>query len=255
MLVNIVASPKKAEKKKQAEHFYKKVLEILTKSEFPFLIGGTFAVRQYTGIERSTKDMDIFCKYGDYPRILRLMSEHGYKTLVHDSRWIAKIYQDKNYADIIFATASGLWAVDDSWFLHNPTTEVLGVRVKLISPEDMIWCRAYIQARDRYDGADIHHMILRKGKDLDWKRLLNRIEIHWELLLAHLINFSFVYPSERDIIPKWLMKELLNRAQDQLDLPKPKDKTCRGPLLSHDQYEIDTEKWGFKTITLNLPSK
>lgn len=239
--------------KTAADQVYAKVLKVLSKSKINFLVGGTFAFRKYTGVSRETKDMDIFCKAGDFPRLLKVLEENGFKSRMHDTRWIAKAYFDNYYVDIIFATPSGIWYVDDSWFINAPQVTIQGAKVRLIPPEEMIWCRAYIMNRDRYDGADINHLILKKGKELDWKRLLNRMEMHWELLLVHLLNFRFVYPSEREMIPKWLMNELIERLEHQLDLPKPRDKTTRGPLLSHNQYNVDTEKWGFKTITLNLP--
>jgi hypothetical protein len=65
------------------------------------------------------------------------------------------------------------------------------------------------------------------------------------VLLAHITMFRFVYPSERDTIPRWLMEELLARVQDQLSLPTPQDRICRGPLLSRTQYEEDTNEWGY----------
>jgi hypothetical protein len=72
------------------------------------------------------------------------------------------------------------------------------------------------------------------------------MEPHWELLLAHLLTFRFVYPSDRDVVPEWLMRELLSRSERQLVLPTPKDRVCRGPLLSRTQYRIDVEEWGYK---------
>jgi hypothetical protein len=75
------------------------------------------------------------------------------------------------------------------------------------------------------------------------------MESHWELLLERLISFRFVYPSERRLIPKWLMEELISRVHQQFSLPEPKDKVCRGPILSRFQYETDITDWGFKAIT------
>lgn len=238
-----------------AEDFYANALKLILKSGIPFMIGGTYAFRKYTGIQRTTKDLDIFCKAGDYLRVLKILQDNGYKTRIADSRWIAKAFLGKNYIDIIHGTPSGIWSVDDSWFVGAPTSKILGVKVKLIPIEEMIWCRIYIQSRDRYDGADINHLILKKGFELDWKRLLNRMESHWELLFSQLMNFRFVYPSERGIIPKWLMKEFISRVENQLESPIPQDRTCRGPLLSHDQYQVDIEKWGFHTITINNGKK
>jgi hypothetical protein len=37
----------------------------LKESGVPFLLSGAYAVTAYTGIRRSTKDMDVFCKPGD----------------------------------------------------------------------------------------------------------------------------------------------------------------------------------------------
>lgn len=235
----------------EAELFYQNALLMLTKSKIPIMVGGTYSIKKYTGITRPTKDLDVFCKAGDYPRIIELFKADGFKVTAHDSRWIAKVYKSNHYVDLIYGTPSGMWQVDDTWFKNAPTTSIFGVKVKVIPPEEMILSRIYVQARERYDGADINHIILKQGKKLNWRRILNMMESHWELLLSQLMNFRFVYPSERGIIPKWLMEELITRVKHQLDLPIPKDRTSRGPLLSHDQYQIDA-KWGFHTITLNL---
>jgi hypothetical protein len=53
----------------EADAFYADSLRILSRSKIPFLVAGTFAVNCYTGINRATKDLDIFCKAGDFPRI------------------------------------------------------------------------------------------------------------------------------------------------------------------------------------------
>jgi len=42
----------------------------------------------------------------------------------------------------------------------------------------MIWSKAFIMERDRYDGADIAHIIRTCGKGLDWSRLLHRFGSH-----------------------------------------------------------------------------
>lgn len=238
----------------EAETFYQNALQTLSASKIHFMVGGTYSIKKYTGIARPTKDLDIFCKAGDYPKLIKLFQEQGFKTTLHDSRWIAKVYKNNHYVDLIYGTPSGMWQVDDSWFKNASYTKILGVRVRVIPPEEMILARIYVQSRDRYDGADINHIILKHGAKLNWKKILNFMESHWELLYSQIMNFRFVYPSERGIIPKWLMAELNQRVEHQLNLPIPKDKTSRGPLLSHDQYQVDA-KWGFHTITLNINGK
>lgn len=51
--------------------------------------------------------------------------------------------------------------------------------------------------RERFDGADVAHIILKRGKRLDWGRLLSRFGEHWRVLLSHLILFDYIYPSEK----------------------------------------------------------
>lgn len=231
---------------KEAEKFYSEVLNILIKSKIPFLIGGTYALRPYTGIVRPTKDLDIFCKVGDYQRILQLYQGLKYKTEITDARWLAKIIHNGIYVDLIFGSIQGTCPVDESWFGPSPIMELCGFKVKVMPIVELIWSKSYRHERQSYDGADINHLILKQGKNLNWKKLLRRMEPHWEILLSHLIMFRFVYPSEREIVPTWLLKELLNRVSEQFKLPTPQEKVCRGTLLSREQYTIDITEWGFQ---------
>jgi len=78
------------------------------------------------------------------------------------------------------------------------------------------------------------------------------MELYWEVLLMALLNFRFVYPSERDLIPKWIMDELLERLRDQSDVKGPGKKVCRGRIFSPRDYSIDVEQWGFSEAVGNL---
>jgi len=228
--------------------FYREVLAALTTAELPVMVGGTYAFTEYTGVRRETKDMDLFCKAGDYPRIMKLLADRGCETEITDARWLAKVSNEDAFIDLIFSDVTGRASVDDTWFEHAPSATILDQPVLLMPLEEFIWSKAYVQDRYRFDGADINHLILKQGEMLDWHRLLQRMEQHWQLLLCCLLNFRFVYPSERRIVPKWLMYELIDRLQNQLEAPIPKDRVCRGPLLSRTQYVIDIEAWGFQAF-------
>ncbi len=232
----------------EAEHFYVEALQELQKFNIPHLVAGTYAVSAYTGIVRPTKDLDIFCKPGDSVRILERFKTLGYKVQIEDERWLGKVSKGEHFFDLIFASRHGVMPIGDEWFEHATVGEVLGVSVRLIAPTELIWSKAFVQVRHRYDGADIANVILRQRDRIDWKRLLKHMDLHWEILLVHLINFRWVYPSERDCIPRWLMDELIDRLQRQLDLPPPRIKICRGRMLSQSDYEIAVREWGFGEI-------
>jgi hypothetical protein len=106
----------------------------------------------------------------------------------------------------------------------------------------------FIQDRYRFDGADVNHVMLKQADAIDWKALLNSMELYWEVLLAHILNFRFAYPTERDNIPRWLMDELIGRLTAQVDLPTARVKVCRGRLFSPRDYIADITEWGFGDV-------
>jgi len=231
-----------------ADLFYAESLRLLDASGIPFLVAGTFAVNCYTGINRMTKDLDIFCKAGDFPRVLLHFRDHGFDTEIEDERWLAKVRRDDCFFDVIFGSAATVVTVTEQWFQESHPAELYGVRVNLTPPTELIWSKAFLQDRHRYDGADIAHLILRQGERIDWRRLLAYMEQYWEVLLVHVLSFRFSYPSERHRVPRWLLDELLLRVRQQADLPPPQAKVCRGRLLSPRDYEVDVKAWGFADI-------
>jgi len=231
-----------------AHAFYAEVLKTLKDSKFTFMVAGGFAVNHYTKLQRPTKDIDIFVKAGDYPKILNNFTSLGYKAQVDDERWIAKVFKGKIYVDIIFGSSNMVAPVTDDWFKDSRTARFFNYEVKIPSVTDLIWSKVFIQNRCRYDGADIAHLILLKHQEINWERLLCLMEQYWEVLLVHLLNFRFIYPSEREKIPSWLLHELLSRLQHQFELPTPKLKVCRGRMFSVADYTIDVTELGFADV-------
>jgi hypothetical protein len=232
----------------EAEAFVSEALEDLVACHIPFLLAGTFAISAYTGITRPTKDLDIFCKAGDYTRILAHFRSLGHAIEVEDDRWLGKVFKGKHFFDVIFASSNGTMPIGDEWFENARQIELFGIPVRIVGPTELIWSKCFIQLRHRYDGADIAHTILKAHGQIDWDRLLGYMEVHWEVLLTQLLNFRWIYPTERDHIPRWLMDELLDRLAKQRDLPPPQMKVCRGRMFSRVDYEIDVKEWGFADV-------
>lgn len=235
-------------KNPEAEAFYVEAIRELADLGIPYLLAGTYAVSAYTGITRETKDLDVFCKAGDYPRILAHFKDLGYAVEIEDERWLGKVFKGRHFFDVIFASSNGTMPVGDAWLEHARTIEIFGSQVRIIGPTELIWSKCFIQLRHRYDGADIAHVILRAHDQIDWQRLLGYMELHWEVLLVHLLNFRWIYPAERDRIPAWLMDELLERLEKQRQLPTPQMKVCRGRMYSRVDYEIDVKEWGYADV-------
>jgi hypothetical protein len=234
-----------------AHSFYREALLHLHESGAAFMLGGAFALFHYTGIYRDTKDLDIFCKWSEYPKILKYFAvQEGYRVELTDARWLAKVFRGDHFIDIIFDTVNNICRVDDTWYEHAVPAIFEGVPVQLISPEELVWCKVYVQNRERFDGADVNHILLRQ-QPFDWKRLMFRLDQHWHLLLAQVISFQFVYPADfHRLVPRWLFDELILRAQEQYDLPPPSERVCRGPVIDQTQYATDIKEWDYKVCTI-----
>ncbi len=231
-----------------AEAFVREAIDELVACGIPFLLAGTFAVSAYTGISRPTKDLDIFCRAGDYARILAHFKAKGYEIEVEDDRWLGKVIRGDHFFDVIFAGSNGTMPIGDAWFDHARQMELNGHQVRIIAPTELVWSKCFVQLRHRYDGGDVVHVMLRAHDQIDWHRLLNHMEVHWEVLLIHLLNFRWIYPTERDKVPEWLLDELLDRLQAQRQLPLPQMKICRGRMFSRVDFEIDVKEWGFADV-------
>jgi hypothetical protein len=227
--------------------FYEHVITALEEERLPFMLGGAFAYEVYTDIGGWTKDLDLFLHPRDAEAAMAAMAQRGYGTEMKAKHWLGKIKSGGDFVDVIFGSGNGLAVVDDAWFEHARPAEVLGHEVRLIPVEEMLWSKAFIMERERYDGADIAHLIRVTGRTMDWRRLVDRFGRQWAVLLAHVILYDFIYPSDRERVPDWVRAELLGRAAEgSVDSAVIEDRVCFGTVLSRAQYMPDVEAWGYR---------
>lgn len=228
------------------QNLYRLGLQDLRRSGIPFLVGGAFALESYTGVVRRTKDLDVFALRQNVDELMRFLAEAGYETERRFPHWISKARRDDHVIDIIFGSGNGICVVDEKWFGAAPAATVLGEPVRLVPVEEMIWSKAFIMERDRYDGADIAHLLHARAGSLDWARLLWRFDRHWRVLFSHLVLFGFVYPGRRLHIPYWLMRELIHRLDMEMQTLSSDRDVCQGTLLSWGQYLDHIERGDYK---------
>src|SRR4051812_15262276 len=226
--------------------FYRDAMEVLNRAKVPFLVGGAFAFIHQAGIDKSTKDLDIFARPADVQRLLEACAAAGYQTELVFSHWLAKIRSPEGFIDVIFSSGNGVAPVDDGWFQHATSGTVLDVDVKIAPAEETIWSKAFVMERERYDGADVAHLILAHAERMDWQRLLERFGGHWRVLLAHLVLYGFIYPSARSRVPSSVMQELVSRLQTEQGGTDAAEPVCYGTLLSWSQYLGDVLGGSFR---------
>ena len=112
--------------------------------------------------------------------------------------------------------------------------------------EDSLTSKAFIMERERFDGADIAHLLQANAERIDWSRLVERFGANWRVLLAHLTLFGFIYPGERQRVPQWVMEHLMQKLQAEVAQPPARDeRVCAGTLISREQYLHDVEQLGY----------
>src|SRR5262245_30871364 len=61
----------------QTRAFYRDAITRLNEARAPYLIGGAYALAHYTGIQRHTKDLDLFVRPRDYDAVMALLAASG----------------------------------------------------------------------------------------------------------------------------------------------------------------------------------
>jgi len=216
-------------------------LKLLSGTGVPFLVGGAYAFERHTGIARHTRDLDVFIREQDFEALKDRFEAVGFRGDVPFPHWLGKVYKGRTYVDLIFSSGNGMARVDDAWFENAADGEVLGVPVRLCAAEEMIWSKAFIMERERFDGADVLHLLHERASVMDWHRLLAHFADHTPVLFAHLVLFGYVYPGERGRIPLWVWTQLQGELGRD-DARHNGDRVCRGTFLSRSQYLVDIER-------------
>lgn len=236
-----------AELSEKTNRFYGRSMKLLDEGGVPFLLGGAYAFCVYTGIARHTKDVDFFVREKDFESALQVFRQAGYRAEVPHPHWLGKAFQEGASIDIIYRAGNGLSPVDELWFERAVPKLVFGRKALLSPPEEMIAMKAFIMERERFDGADVAHLLFHCAEQMDWNHLLQRFGPDWPVLLSHLILFGYIFPAAKERIPSAVLEELLARLRSD---EKAREPLCRGTLLSRAQYLVDVREGGLRDARL-----
>jgi putative nucleotidyltransferase-like protein len=232
--------------KKQLELF-RDVLMLLEARSIPFTVSGAFALQHHCGICRNTKDLDIFLPAENVSGALTCLMSHGFECEVTDPVWLAKAYRDQYFVDLIAGMSNAVITVDALWIKNSHPATVLGVETRVSAPEELLMSKLFVTRRERFDGADIAHIIYATRGELDWNRIVKRIGEHWEILLWALLFFRYVYPSNSDFVPANVWQDLTGRLTKAVAHSDPRQE-FRGSLIDDCMFAIDVEDWGLENL-------
>ncbi|OLB30560.1 MAG: hypothetical protein AUH01_03825, partial [Acidobacteria bacterium 13_2_20CM_56_17] len=229
------------------EGLYREVLSILEDRHVPYAVAGAFALQQHTGICRYTKDLDIFLRSEDVAKALGHLREHGFECEICDPVWLAKAHRDEFFVDLITGMSNAVITVDSSWIELAHPALIVDIPTRVLAPEELLASKLFVTRRERFDGADIAHIIYGTKGRLDWDRVLRHAGEHWEILFWALILFHFVYPAHSDYVPLVLWQDLLARFKNEIKKPDLKA-PFRGSLVDEVMFAIDLQEWGLENL-------
>jgi hypothetical protein len=231
----------------EAVGLYRDVLLAMNEHGIPYAVAGAFALQKYTGIWRMTKDLDLFVKASDVPAALDHLCKQGFRCETLDPVWLSKAHRGEYFVDLISGMSNATIVVDDSWMKRTQPAIIAGVQSQIISAEDLIGSKLFVLRRERFDGADIAHIIYRTKGHLEWERILELACEHWEIVLFALVLFRYVYPAHTDYIPATLWQDLLSRYMHLVQHPDP-NAPFRGSLVDENIFSIDVKDWGLEDL-------
>jgi Uncharacterised nucleotidyltransferase len=230
----------------EQRQLFVEVLQLMNKYNVPYVISGAFALHQHTGICRDTKDLDLFLPAEDVHRALEALSEAGFETEVADPVWLAKAHRDDFFVDLITGMSNGAVTVERSWIERSTPCTVLGVPSRVLGAEELIASKMFVTRRERFDGADICHVIFGTRDTFDWDYMMELVRQHgdhWEIMLWHLVLYQYVYPAYTDAVPRRIWDTLLRKFQQAVANPDRNAK-FRGSLIDENMFWIDVNEWG-----------
>ena len=231
----------------EATALYRDVLLAMNEHGIPYAVAGAFALQKYTGIWRVTKDLDLFVKAADVPAALEHLCKQGFRCETLDPVWLSKAHRGEYFVDLISGMSNAVIMVDDSWMRRTQPSVIAEVQSQIISAEDLIASKLFVLRRERFDGADIAHIIYRTKGQLEWERILELACEHWEIVLWALMLFRYVYPAHTDYVPATLWQDLLSRYMHLVQHPDP-NAPFRGSLVDENIFSIDVKDWGLEDL-------
>src|SRR5256885_4622518 len=147
---------------------------------------------------------------------LPVLRDCGFECEVVDPVWLAKAHKGEFFVDLITGMSNAVLLVEDSWIERASPAVVQGVETRVLAPEELVASKIFVAKRERFDGADIAHVIYGTYPSFDWDRELQLVGEDWEMLLWSLLLFRYAYPAQTHYVPARIWRDLLRRLEKQI---------------------------------------
>lgn len=226
---------------------FREILNLLEERHVPYAIAGAFALQAHTKIHRDTKDLDLFLTSENALRALTILREEGYRCEICDPVWLYKAHRNGFFVDLITGMSNATIVVEDKWIQRSKPAVVHGVQSRVLAAEELLASKLFVTRRERFDGADIAHVIYATRGRLDWQRIMQLAGENWEMLFWTLVLFRYAYPAQTEFVPAEVWDDLIQRFENAISHPDPKAR-FRGSLIDDKMFAIDVNEWGLDNL-------
>lgn len=239
---------------KEQQALFWEVLSILEHSRISYAVAGAYALKAHTGISRNTKDLDLFLTAANAQVALDHLRNRGFECEICDAVWLYKVHRNSYFVDLITGMSNAVILVADSWIERAIPALIEGVQSRVLAAEELLISKLFVTCRERFDGADIAHIIYGRHGRLDWQRILLLAGEHWEMLFWALVFFRCAYPAQTSYVPQNVWRELTRRFEDAIAHPDPRAQ-FRGSLIDEKMFAIDVKEWGLDNLLLHFRNR
>ena len=243
----LVTSSREPEFDETQRAFFRAVLQYLNAGRIPYAVSGAFALHYHTGIWRGIKDLDIFVTAETAPAALAVLKGPCFRREIPDDVWLAKVHCGDLYTDFITGMSNGALAVTPRWIERGIASTVLDVPTRILAAEELLASKLFVLRRERFDGADVVHILYRTAGRLDWGRIVELMGDHWEILFHALVLYRYTYPGQTDFVPSWIWAGLSDKFRMGIEKTDPTAR-FRGSLVDEHMFAIDTREWGLADL-------
>lgn len=236
---------------KEQHELFREVLSIFEGCKIEYAVAGAYALHAHTGICRDTKDLDVFLTAENAQQALRCLRERGFECEICDPVWLFKARRREYFVDLITGMSNAVLTVEDAWIERAKPAVIEGVQSRVLAAEELLVSKLFVTRRERFDGADIAHVIYGTRGQLDWQRIVTLAGGSWEMLFWALIFFHYAYPAHSDYVPRSVWDCLIERFRGAIHRPDPQAK-FRGSLVDDKMFAIDVKDWGLENLLLEF---
>ena len=145
---------------------------ILDRAGIPFLLGGGLAIWARGG-PRSEHDVDFVVTPDEADAALEALARAGLKTERPPEDWLYKAWHDNGaLIDLIFRPAGGALTTGD--IERAPVLEVMAMRLRVMSPEDVMTSKLLALTEQEPDFHDVLELGRAIREQIDWHTLRAR---------------------------------------------------------------------------------